>query len=315
MITTGTFYAVLRKPSFQAEANIANGDFKRLVEAQQYQKVFNDTISNYLINWGATCIEMNSFKVLECPLGVLDQIKTFQNSLPVTICLGIGSTMEGAYKALLLAEKKQTTLELYVAGKTEQDLGFAKSEDAPAPDMVQPPAFHENVEQALDAQIRAAGHKIQPDEFAGLVESFQMVLQNFKLNMASFESLQVTNPTAYASILDVVQASSQMAQMLLESGILNTDAAMMAQHQNDVQEQQQGDGEEEDPNAMGGSPDDDKAKASKNLPVGTVKRYASGWRIKTKDGGWKYVNRGLGRGEGGEIAAGTSAGVEKKPGH
>lgn len=315
MVTEGVFYLVFRKPSLATESKIANGDLTALINAQMIQDKLNNTISGYCTNFGAQTLDVGGFKVLTVPLGFLGNVKNMQENLPVSIAMGIGSTIDGAYLALQLAQKNNKPLELYVKGKTEKELGLAKSEGQ-EPDLVQPPEYHENVEQALDAQIRAAGHQIDPDAFAGLVQDFQMILQNFKITLPSIETMQVTNPTAYSAILDVVQASSSLAQMLLESGILNSDAAMMVQHQAEQEDQQNQDEQpEEDKGDIGGSPNDEnKAKASKNLPVGTVKRYSSGWRIKTSDGSWKYVNHGVARGADGGIGPGASAGAEGKHG-
>ena len=317
MITEGRFFIVLRVPTFMAESHIAAGDLSSLINSQTLQKKFNSTLQNYITNWGGTSIDVGSYKVLDVPLGQLNQVINFQNALNPAIPIGIGSTIDGAHKALAVAIQENKPLSLYVPGKTEDILAgkINKAEESFEPD-VQAPPYEENIEQALNAHIQAMAKEVDPEQFAGLVEDFQMILQNFKINMPAFETMQVTNPAAYSSILEVVGAASNLAQMLLESGILNTDAAMMIQHQHEQEEQQAAEGEEggdDTGNDVGGSPDDNEAKASKNVPVGTVKKFGSGWRIKTKDDGWKYVNRGLGQGEGGEAVAGTSAGVQGAP--
>ncbi len=187
-----------------------------------------------------------------------------------------------------------------------------------------PMASEEEINNSLLAELQAKTHQVDPQQFFGLISEFQQILQNFKINLPTFETMQLTNPSAYSSILDVVNAASQFAQILMQSGVLNTDLGMMMQEQQaqeeaQAQEGEEGEGEEGDgpPQDEGGGEDastqkaEEPAKKKKTTenPIGTTKLSGTTYRVKTKDG-WKYASRGLAAGEGGEAVPGTGAGTD-----
>lgn len=319
MIETGKFYICFKKPDFRSESALACSDLNALVEAQQLQKKFTDGMMSNVANLGGSSIDAGQFVVLDMPIGSLQNILNIQNTMPAFVPFGIGSTIEGAYKALQVAHKFQKRLELYVPDQTEQLLN--KSEEQ-QPDSVMPQATPEDLNEALLAELQAKSQSVNPEEFYGLISEFQQILQNFKINLPTIEMMQFTNPSAYGSILDVVNAASQFAQILMQSGILNTDLGMMMEQQAQMQqqqaaEQQQGDEGGEGPPSDGGDSKEQpaskaeepaKKKASKEHPIGTVKPSGTTFRVKTPDG-WKYASRGLGQGEGGIAQPGTGAGT------
>jgi len=319
MLENGKFYVVFRKPDFFSELALSHSDMNALVEAQMLQKKFNDGLSANIVNLGGTSIDAGHFTVLDMPIGSLQNILNIQNAMEAHIPFGLGSTIDGAYKALMVAHKYQKRLELYVPDRTEALLN--KSEDRAIQDAVLPMATEEEINDSLLAEIQAKAHEVDPQQFFGLISEFQQILQNFKINLPTFETMQLTNPAAYGSILDVVNAASQFAQILMQSGVLNTDLGILMEQQAQQQEQeaagQEEGGDSETPSDSGGSDEaptqkteePTKKKATTENPVGTVKISGTTFRVKTKNG-WKYASRGLGSGEGGEAIPGTGAGTD-----
>lgn len=326
MIEQGKFYVVFKKPDFFSESALSHSDMNGLVEAQFLSKKFNDSLASNVSNLGGTTIDAGHYVVLDMPVSSLNSLLNLQNAFNSYVPFGIGSSIEGAYKAMQVAHKFQKKLELYIPTQTEKLL---KSEDheenAPkTPDMVMPQASPEEVNDHLLAELQAKTHQVDPQQFLGLIGEFQQILQNFKINLPTIEMMQFTNPNAYSAILDVVNAASQFAQVLMQSGVLNTDLGMMMQQQQaeaeaQAQQEQQdaeGGGEEGGGDDSGGSSDGPtskgdepaKKKANKEHPVGTVKQSGTTFRVKTPDG-WKYASRGLAAGEGGAAVPGTGAGT------
>jgi hypothetical protein len=320
MIETGKYYVCFRKPDFRSEHALACSDLNGLVEAQVLQKKFTDTLMSNVGNLGGSSIDAGNYVILDMPIGSLQNILNIQNSLQAFVPFGIGSTIEGSYKALQVAHKFQKRLELYVPDQTEELL--RKSEEKPQPDSVMSQATPEDLNEALLAELQAKSQHVNPEEFYGLISEFQHILQNFKINLPTIEMMQFTNPTAYGAILDVVNAASQFATLLMQSGVLNTDLGMMMQEQAAMEQQasaeQQGgeeggdappsDGGEEKEQPAEKAEEPAKKKASKEHPIGTVKPSGTTFRVKTPDG-WKYASRGLGQGEGGVAQPGTGAGT------
>lgn len=318
MLEQGKFYVIFKKPDFFSELALAHSDFNQLVEAQMLQKKFNEGLSANIVNLGGTSIDAGHFTVLDMPIGSLQNILNIQNSMEAFVPFGIGSSLDGAYKALMVAHRYQKRIELYMPNRTEELL---KAEDM-QPDSLMPMASEEEINQNLLAEIQAKSQQVDPQQFFGLISEFQQILQNFKINLPTFETMQLTNPAAYGSILDVVNAASQFAQILMQSGVLNTDLGMMMQEQQAQEEamaQEGNPGEEggETPPEEGGGDSEEappsgdepaKKKASKNYPTGTVKPSGTTYRVKTPDG-WKYASRGLAAGEGGVAVPGTGAGT------
>jgi len=318
MMSEGFYYVVFRKPDFFAESAIAYSDFNHLVEAQKLQKKFNEGLSANVGNLGGSSIDAGSYTVLSMPTGSLPSLLSLQNSMDAHVAMGVGSTLQGAYAAQKVAVKYQRRVELYVSDKTEQLL---KSEPEENVDAVRPIATEEQVNEALLAEIQAKQAQVDPQQFMGLIAEFQHILQNFKVNMPTIEAMQLTNPAAYSSILEVVNAASQFAQILMQSGVLSTDMAVMMEQQ--AQMEQQAAGAEQDPE--GGAPPsegdseeappeaepDQKKKPNRENAVGTVKISGKTFRIKTSDG-WRYASKGLGAGEGGEAVPGVGAGSSEE---
>ncbi len=251
---------------------------------------------------------------------------------------GVASTIEGAYKANKVAHKFQKRLELYVPEKTENLLKTEPYDPHQNPDVLMQQATPEEINGNLLAELQAKTHQVDPQEFFGLINEFQQVLQNFKLNLPTIEMMQLTNPNAYGAILDVVNSASQFAQVLMQSGVLNTDLGNMLQQQQMQQEAEQqaqqqpeegGESEEEGDDSGGeskggsskkddskkkskGKPDESpKAKGSRDKPVGTVALSGATYRVKTSDG-WRYASKGLGQGPGGEAIPGVGAGSSEE---
>lgn len=326
MIESGKYFVVFKKPDFFSENALAYSDLNGLVEAQMLSKKFNEGMSANVTNLGGTTIDAGNYTVMDMPISSLNSLLAIQNSIPTYVPFGVGSTLDGAFKALQVAHKYQKRLELYVPSQTESLL--AKSEVDPeqkTPDQVMPQASPEEINSYLLAEIQSKSQQVDPQQFFGLISEFQQILQNFKINLPTIEMMQLTNPNAYSSILDVVNAASQFAQILMQSGILNTDLGMMMEQQQmaeeaAMQEQAAGEeGSEEGPSSEGGDSgggDDPtqkaeepaKKKASKEHPVGTVKESGTTFRVKTPDG-WKYASRGLGQSAGGFATPGTGAGT------
>lgn len=329
MIESGKYYVVFKKPDFFSENALAYSDLNGLVEAQVLHKKFNDGIAANVTNLGGTTIDAGSYMVLDMPINSLNSLLNIQNSMQTYVPFGVGSTLDGAYKALQVAQKYQKRLELYIPDQTERMLSKSEEQkqsdtsDQKIPDEIMPQASPEEVNDYLLAEIQAKSQQVDPQQFYGLISEFQQILQNFKLNLPTIEMMQLTNPTAYSSILDVVNAASQFAQILMMSGVLNTDLGMMMeqqqmQEQAAQQEEQGGDGGgesegSEDESDSDGPPaqkseEPSKKKASKENPVGTVKPSGTTFRVKTPEG-WKYASRGLGQSAGGFATPGTGAGT------
>ncbi len=320
MIQEGRFYVVFRKPDFFAESAIAYSDMNHLVEAQKLQKKFNDGLSANVAHLGGSSIDAGHFTVLDMPLGSLPSLLSIQNSMGTYVAMGVGSSLDGAYKAQQVADKYQRRVELYVPDKTEQLLKSEQENPDENVDAVFPIASDEEVNEALLAEIKAKSTQIDPQQFQGLIAEFQHILQNFKINMPAIEAMQLTNPTAYASILEVVTAASNFAQILMQSGVLSTDAAVMMEQQQQMEEQAQQaeQGGEAPPDDSGGdeappaADEPAKKKASHDNAIGTVKLSGKTFRIKTVDENgnptWKYASRGLSQGPGGVAVPGTGAG-------
>lgn len=318
MIESGKFFVVFKKPDFFSESALAYADLNGLVQAQMLNKKFTDGLAANVANLGGAAIDAGHFVVLDMPLGTLNNILSIQNSMQSYVPFGVGASIDGAYKALRVALKFQKRIELYVPNQTEDLL--AKSEEAAPTDTVMPVANEEEINHYLLAEIQAKSQQVDPQQFFGLISEFQQILQNFKINLPTFETMQLTNPSAYSSILDVVNAASQFAQILMQSGVLNTDLGMMMEQQQ-AQEQaaQEGAPGEEGGEEAASSEDDEgpptqkaeepaKKKATREHPIGTVKPSGTTFRIKTPEG-WKYASRGLSQGAGGIATPGTGAGT------
>lgn len=313
MLSEGTYYVVFKKPDFFAESAIAYSDFNHLIEAQKLQKKFNEGLSANVGNLGGSSIDAGQYTVLSMPTGSLPSLLSLQNSMDANVSMGIGSTLDGAYKAQAIACKYGRRVELYIPDKTEQLL---KSENPDENvDAVLPMASEEEINEALMAEMQAKQEQVDPQQFLGLIAEFQHILQNFKVNMPAIESMQLTNPAAYSSILEVVNAASQFAQILMQSGVLSTDMAVMMEQQaagQDPEAQEapaEGGGEEEAPPK---AEEPEKKKPNRENAIGTVKLSGKTFRIKTigEDGkpAWKYASRGLSQGPGGVAVPGTGAG-------
>lgn len=319
MLSEGVYYVVFRKPDFFAESAIAYSDFNHLIEAQKLQKKFNEGLSANVGNLGGSSIDAGQYTVLSMPTGSLPSLLSLQNSMDANVSMGIGSTLDGAYKAQAVACKYGRRVELYVPDKTEQLL---KSENPDENvDAVLPMASEEEIHEALMAEMQAKQEQVDPQQFLGLISEFQHILQNFKVNMPTIESMQLTNPAAYSSILEVVNAASQFAQILMQSGVLSTDMAVMMEQQAQAEQQAAGQApaQAEAPAAGGGEEEvppkaepDQKKKPNRENAIGTVKLSGKTFRIKTVDENgkptWKYASRGLSQGPGGVAVPGTGAG-------
>lgn len=321
MIQAGKYYVALKRPDFGASSGLSGSDLSALVEAQRNQSKLIGTLSASVSNMGGSSVEVGNFIVLEMPLGSLGKLSDLQRSCNVLMPFGVGSTINGAYLALQVAEKYGKSMELYVPGKTEN---LFKNEEPISPE--------QDAEHAIQAELQAKAHQVSPEQFMGILTEFQVILQNFKANLPSIEILQITNPAAYSAILDVVNASSMFADSLLQSGILSPDLAVAAQQQAQMAAEQamQEDGEGEAPPEDGDSEGDSEEESKKKTeegsseelkpnnqyPLGSIRPAARGFRIKVKnpDGtiGWKYASSGLGPdgagGAGPAVGAGSRGG-------
>jgi hypothetical protein len=265
------------------------------------------------------------------PISSLNSLINLQNSVPFFCQFGVGSTLDGAYKALLNAQQNGKKIETYVPHKTEGMISKSDENDVKSDLVQQPDLSSQEANSFLLAELQAKAHSIDPDHFAGLIQEFQQVLQNFKLNLPGIEAMQLTNPQAYQAILNVVMSTSNLAQSLLESGILNSDLANVYKQQEEAEAQQQQ--EQEAPPEEAGPPSDQepaaekdekvaeaeppaKKKASTQFPVGTVKLSGLTYRIKTIDENgnptWRYASKGLSSGPGGVPVPGAKAGTAKE---
>jgi len=65
--------------------------------------------------------------------------------------------------------------------------------------------------------------KLNVYDFKDKVSDIETVLNNFKNHLSAFEMIQVTNPNAYESLLELASCMINLAQILLENGVLKTD--------------------------------------------------------------------------------------------
>ncbi len=330
MIKSGKFFIVLSKPNFMSSAALSNADMNALVDSQQVRSKFEETLRASVVNWGGSVMDAGQHLVVELPVSCLQNVMVLQDRLPAFAAFGVGSSLDGAFCALQVADKYDKRIELYIPDKTENLL---KSE--PEQDDVMQVATPEEINSSLIAELHAKTQAISPEDFQGLLQEFQTVLMNFKVNLPTIETLQVTNPGMYGSILDVVNSATNFAHLLMQAGILNTDLGMLLQQQEAeqaaMQAQEGGEGEGGEAPEPGGSDappksDGDKKKSSKpvephklkaftDIPINSVRRSGKSYRIKTIDPAtgevvWRYAGKGLSQGPDGTMVPGAAAGAE-----
>lgn len=170
--------------------------------------------------------------------------------------------------------------------------------------------YEEQVNHELNEAIKDDIRAVDPKVFEGVVEDLAQLMQEFKDQLPVYELLQFTNPDAYQGILKIVNTLTILSQLMLQNGDLPTDHDVVSQQMQeeivqDVQAQGQEDG--------GGAANQDAAKTSTAVPIGSIRYNGVGGRprIKTANG-WKYVTKGLSGGSG--AAPANQGGPNQGPG-
>ncbi len=313
-----------------SSAALTNADMNALVDNQQIRTEFEGTLRASVTSWGGQVMDAGQHLVVELPVSCLQNVMLLQDRLPAFAAFGVGSTLDGAFCALQVADKYDRRVELYIPDKTENLLKSEIEQDD-----VMLVASPEQVNDHLLAELHAKTQSISPEDFQGLLSEFQQVLMNFKVNLPTIETLQVTNPGMYGSILDVVNSATNFAHILMQAGILNTDLGTLLQQQEaeqaamQTQEGAEGEGGEAPESGSSDAPpksDGDKKKSSKptepnklkaftDIPINSVRRSGKSYRIKTIDPNtgevvWRYAGKGLSQGPDGTMVPGAAAGAE-----
>lgn len=297
MHLTKQLFIFFKLPSQDLDIMVVNGDEPGIADyayrCSSLQKLFN----SFVVQYGIVAQPCGSYYILALPLNKLGKLNEIISQITSTsgwrTAFGVGPTTKAAAKACLIASQKN--LPYYMAtddqlvdglNKSDSDLSALMVADENQTDDADP------VDYDKASELKETLFGIDPYQFKLALNDLSQILSNFKHQSAAFDMVANQNPDAYQSMLSVVQATSALATMMIESGLIEPEDQASIMASEDIQaglaEQNAGesDGEENNP----------YKKKGKGVPVGTVRyvtinnrRLA---RIKGQDGKWHFMNRG-----------------------